>query len=257
MFFILSKTLDFLLMPIIWVLGLLILALFQKRPNRKRRFLRAGIILLLIFSNPLLINSALLWWEIPPLPLEQLEKKYEVGVVLTGVTLSKKSPKDRVYFKAGADRITHALMLYRKGYIRKILITGGVIDIYGNSQKSESRRLAEFLELARVPKEDIILEEKARNTRENALHAKQILDERFPGKKHLLITSGFHMRRARGCFKKAGLELDVFSAGFYTQDFSKEGFLAIIPSEEALYRSYILCHEILGYLVYWLIGYLS
>lgn len=256
MFFVLSKTLDFLASPIVWVVGLMIFALFRKPSKLQKKGLRWALILLIILSNPYLINLLLLAWEVPPTPLKDLQKKYTVGVVLTGITQAKKSPKDRVYFATGADRIFHALMLYRKGYIKKILITGGTVSVTGQVEISEAQRLLQVLLLAQVPREDIILEEKARNTRENAQLSQKILEDKFPNQDILLITSGFHMRRALGCFRKVGLNPEPFSAGFFSQDTNYFGFYSLIPSEKAIYRWYILSHEILGYVVYKLIGYI-
>lgn len=255
MFFILSKILDFLLSPPFWVVGVLAYALFTKHLRLKRRLMRLGLGLAFLFSNLMIANSLMLLWEIPPRSISQLDETYEVGVVLTGITMNQyKTPDDRVYLREGADRVMHALMLYRAGKIKKILITGGSIDITGKVNTSEAVLLAQVLEQAQVPKEDILLETKARNTRENAVLSKEILIEKFPNQSYLLITSGFHMRRAMACFHKVGLQPDAFSAGFYTYDSSSfESY--VIPSGRAWYLWSILIHEVAGYVVYRLVGY--
>jgi uncharacterized SAM-binding protein YcdF (DUF218 family) len=256
MFFILSKTISIILMPIFWILSVFVWGLLTKNPQRKKRAFLGSFILLIVLTNPFLINLLLLWWEIPPTPLKDIKEKYDVGIVLTGITKYDKSPEDRVYLTQGADRITHTLMLYKEGKIKKILITGGIIDLMGNARKSEARRLADFLIMSQVPKEDIILEEKARNTRENALFSQKILEKQFPQQKYLLITSAFHQSRALGCFRKVGLQPIPFSAGFHSSDLVHTDIGSFIPSEIALYHWYILVHEMLGYLVYAVMGYL-
>lgn len=254
MFFILSKTLDFLLSPPFWVVCVLVYALFTKHPRLKRRLWRIGLGLVLLFSNLMIANALMLLWEISPRPVMHM-KQYEVGIVLTGITINRqKSLDDRVYLSEGADRIMHALMLYRAGKIKKILITGGNIDITGKVSTSEAVLLAKILQQAQVPNEDIILETKARNTRENALFSKKILIERFPKQSYLLITSGFHMRRAMACFHKVGLQPDAFSAGFYTYDKAVLDAY-IIPSGRAWHLWSILIHEVAGFVVYRLAGY--
>ncbi len=256
MFFILSKLLDFLINPLLWVLLLLFLGLNLKSKRWRKIFWIWGIGLGILFSNHFFANLAMLAWEIPPTPLDQIEQSYEVGVVLTGVTLSRKSPKDRTYFKQGADRITHALMLYRKGIVRKILITGGTISVTGQREVSEAYRLKQFLVDAQVPVKDIILDETARNTRENALRSRDILQRDFPKARVLLITSAFHLRRARACFYKVGLRPDTFSAGFLSLDWNRLGLGAWLPSGLALHYWHVLIHEWLGYLMYALVGFL-
>ena len=47
-------------------------------------------------------------------------KNHEIGIVLTGVTNLSKTAYDRTFFNKGADRITHALQLYRERKIKKI-----------------------------------------------------------------------------------------------------------------------------------------
>lgn len=256
MFFILSKLLNFLINPLLWLLIAFALALGLKKRRWRKFFWVLGIGLGLLFSNHFLANLAMLAWEIPPTPLENIEQSYEVGIVLTGVTLSRKSPKDRTYFKLGADRITHALMLYRRGIIRKILITGGTISVSGHREVSEAYRLKQFLLDALVPESDIILDETARNTRENALRSREILQKDFPRAKVLLITSAFHLRRARACFHKVGLEPEVFSAGFLSLDWNGLGLAAWVPSGLALHYWQILIHEWIGYIMYALVGFL-
>lgn len=254
MFFILSKTLDFFLLPVIWLVALFLLAFFSKKPVRKKRFFLAAFLLFLLLSNPFLINLMFLAWEIQPKKISDIDP-HDLGIVLTGITKHDKQPDDRIYFEEGADRIMHAFMLYKAGKVKKILITGATVDIYGNKKISEARRLGELLKSFGIPKKDIILEESARNTRENAVFTKKYLDKHQPGKTCLLITSGFHMRRSLACFRKIGLMPTPFSAGFYSYDLKYVTLKSFVPSEKSFYKSYILIREISGYLVYRLVGY--
>ncbi|MCU0447128.1 MAG: YdcF family protein [Microscillaceae bacterium] len=255
MFFILSKTISVIVMPIFWLMASFVYALWVRNPKRKQKALVFTFGLFLVLTNTFTVNSLLLLWEIPPTPLSDVKQDYAVGIVLTGITRNLKSPNDRVYLDAGADRIMHALWLYRQGKIKKILITGGTIDISGKVHTSEARLLAKILADAYVPAQDIILDEEAKNTRENALNAKKIIDRQFPQQKYLLITSAFHLRRAWGCFRQVGLAVSPFSAGFHTKDWDRTNLADFVPSEKALHLWYILVHEVVGYMVYWAMGY--
>ena len=62
-----------------------------------------------------------------------------------------------------------------------------------------------YLEKIGIPGYDILLESKSRNTHENAVNMKSMLDQSFPGGKFLLISSGWHLRRATACFIKEGI----------------------------------------------------
>lgn len=255
MFFILSKTLDFLLSPLVWLSIIFLWALFTKKALLKKRLFRWGIGLFFLLSNPCLINLLLLAWEIPPKPLSSFDKSYDIAVVLTGITNNaRKTPTDRVYMQEGADRILHALMLYRQGKVKQILITGGTVEVTGKVHTSEAVLLAQILAQAQVPSEDIILETSARNTHENAKNTHQLVKEKYPDKTLLLITSAFHMRRAKACFEKVGLQVVPFSAGFHTQDLKWE-LSWFIPTGRALQLWSLLIHEVSGYVIYKIVGY--
>ena len=253
MFFYLSKILDFLLQPIVWILLLLALGLFWKWREARRYFYLAAFGLLLLLTNPFLINEAWLAWEKPPVPLKEMPV-YDAGIVLTGITSGTKSPHDRVYLNKGADRIMHALMLYRKGKIKRIIITGGSGAIT-KRHATEADELRSLLKMAAVPDSVILIENKSRNTRENAKFTAELLKQHPALKNNVLITSAFHMRRAEACFDKAGLKPALFPADFYSSDRLYTPDELIMPQEKALSEWSVLVHEMVGFFIYKLMGY--
>ncbi|MBC8110325.1 MAG: YdcF family protein [Verrucomicrobia bacterium] len=188
-----------------------------------------------------------------------MPETYQIGIVLTGMVDGTKPVKDRIFYGEAADRIIHTLELYKRGKIKKILITGAssqVMQMSDNPQEpSETEGLAKFLMMSGVPENDIILELKARNTRENALFSAEIVKKLYPNQPALLITSAFHMRRAKGCFEKVGLQVTTFSTDLmlHERKFNWEEFL--LPSEGNFAKSSVLIHEITGFLVYKIQGY--
>jgi uncharacterized SAM-binding protein YcdF (DUF218 family) len=254
LFFILSKTLDFVLLPAMWLVALLLGALVATPGSHaQRRWLQAAGLLVLLGTNNALINEAMLAWEKPPVPLRAVAPADAV-VVLTGVTAIRKSPHDRVYLGHGADRVTYALWLYRAGRARRIIISGGSGAILSVAN-TEAKELATVLRLAAVPKQDILLEERSRNTRENAKFTKQLLAKHPDIKSLILVTSGFHERRALGCFAKVGLHPQPFPADFYSTDRNWTPDYWLVPDIGALSRWSRLLHEMAGYIVYKVAGY--
>jgi uncharacterized SAM-binding protein YcdF (DUF218 family) len=193
-------------------------------------------------------------WEVPPTAYKDIQTEYEVGIVFGGVTNSQKSPRDRVYFYKGADRITHALQLYKLGIIKKILVSGGSSNLFDTTYK-EADNLYEFLILCGVNQNDVILENNARNTYENAKFSSEILSTEYPDRKHLVITSGFHLRRSLLCFKKLGVNADGFSVDFYTHDRSFGLDKLLLPDPAAFRDWHLIIHELLGLLSYKIAGY--
>jgi uncharacterized SAM-binding protein YcdF (DUF218 family) len=214
LFFILSKLLAIFIRPITWIIMAFAISILSKRKKRRQRFFYLGLVMLVFFSNQFIANKVMLWWEPAPIPMEEIGH-YDVGIVFTGVSKGSKTPRDRVYFHDGADRITHTLQLYNEGKLDHILISGGL----GFGQVGMSyaaNRLKSFLTMAGVPDSVITTEIGAVNTYENAVNSASILNEKFPGEQYLLITSAFHMKRSALCLKKQGIEFDEFPAGFKT-----------------------------------------
>lgn len=254
MFFFLSKTLNYLTMPLVIICILLVLSWVLKRKRWKGRLYKGAIILLLFLSNDFISNEAITQWEIPATPYGQITKTYPLGIVLTGVTKGNMHPEDRVYFTRGADRVIHALQLYKLGKIKKILVSGGNGGLAVRSRK-EADELADALVLMGVPKEDVLIENQSRNTRESALEIKEMLKDSYVPADCLLITSAFHMRRSRACFKKIEFAMDTFSADFLHHERKYSLDVLFIPKLEALTIWTILMREWTGMLAYKLNGY--
>jgi vancomycin permeability regulator SanA len=125
MFFILSKILNYLTMPLAIVCLCFLLHILIRRSNLKRIFFWTGFALLFFFSNAFIANEVMMVWEPDATPYIDMKKRYEYGIVLTGVTSSELTPRDRVYFHKGADRVTHTVQLYKLGIIKKIIVSGG------------------------------------------------------------------------------------------------------------------------------------
>ncbi|MFW5700625.1 MAG: YdcF family protein [Cyclobacteriaceae bacterium] len=257
MFFILSKVLLFLIQPLNWIVGVLLASWIIKSSIWKKRLFVAGMVLLLFFTNGFISNTILKAWEVEPVPIAQLPV-YKAGIILTGVTDREMKPRDRVYFHKGADRVTHALHLYRIGKIEKILISGGNSEIIPEDDDvAEADNIVGFFTMTGVPREDILIDNKARNTHESAINCKKILEDKYPGARHLVITSAFHMRRAKPCYDKVGLTVDDFSCDFNTgrgEEFSL--FDVILPTAGAIQQWNILLKEWVGIVAYKLQGYI-
>lgn len=256
MFFILSKTLTYLVLPVPLMAGCLLLFLVSRKQVLKKGALIAFSTLFFLFTNPFLINQLMRWWEVPATPLQELSQTYSLAVILTGITASERQPQDRVHLHRGADRIMHTLQLYKLGLVEKILVSGGSGSLLKESTRTEAAQVRQVLLLSGVQEEDIFLEERSRNTRENALYTSEWLREnQMGGQPFLLVTSAFHMRRSLGCFRQAGLQPVPFSTDFYTvpPDYTPESL--IIPSEEAIATWTRLIKEWVGFTVYRFMGY--
>lgn len=250
MFFVLSKVLAFLSSPLVWIIILLTWSLFVKSIKRKRRFLIGGILTLYLMSNPLIFNVALSVWEESP---SKVTEHYDVAVVLLGFTDLKQLPNDRVHVSQSVNRITQLLPLYKHGEIDKILLSGGAPSIV-KMDKTEADEVALLLHSWGVDKEDILIDNKSRNTKENIVNSKSILREKEL-KRVLLVSSGYHLKRAMACAEKQS-----FNCVPYATDFRKitlpSWVYYLVPTSSAFRGMEVLIHEWIGYFSYWILGYL-
>ncbi len=256
MFFALSKLLTFLIMPLSWIILLTAASFIIKQKRAKSILRKLTFGMLLFFTNPLIVSGLLGWWEVEPLPYREIVETYEIGVVLTGMADLERLPGDRLHFNQSVDRINHTIELYKKGYIRKILISGGSGSILKPELK-EAPKLKEYAVNSGVPAEDILIEPNSRNTYENASLSKSFLQEYgFADGTILLITSAFHMRRASACFEKQGLSFVPFSTGYKTRPLDWTPDQVFIPSLDAISIWHLLIREWIGMLAYKFAGYI-
>ena len=243
MFYIVSKLLAFLVQPIIWVFILLIISLFYK--SQRRKMLIISICTFYFFSNGFIADEFTRLWEV-----ERFTPKstYDVGIVLGGISNYDKRTKAH-NFNENADRLMDTEQLYHKGIIKKIMLSGGNGLLF-NDGYIESEAMRDYLLANKIPIADIIIENRSRNTIENAMNSAEILKERYNEGSFLLITSANHMKRAQLCFNKAKLEITAFPTDCTTSYRSTGYEYILFPRAEALERWQDLIHEWIGYIVY-------
>lgn len=242
-------------MPLSISLILLLYALGTRRPKRKKTAVIISFCILFVISNTYLINKAFVWWEYKPVNVGDVSKTYDAGILLTGGMINIPSLSSDGGLGIHADRLLQTYALYRAGKIKKIIITGASGKQFTAIEKGEGQQTAKFLIQWGVNPQDIMLEQKAKNTRENALFTAQILNQRFQKGNFLLITSAFHMRRSVGCFEKAGIKTDQFPADFYGNNYGTQIKDYFIPSAEILGYSQLLFRELVGIVIYKMMGY--
>ena len=251
MFFVLSKILNFLLHPLLWIFILLLLALFIRRKKLRRVFLILAPAILFIFGNGFLVDRFMSQWEYDPVPFDAIEQ-HDYGILLAGMGSYHEKSK-RLHFYNGSDRFIQAVTLYHQGVIDTLILSGGSGSLI-NRDYREADNLKYYLMKWGIPDEDVKLEAKSRNTYENARNTVENFYD--PQNSYLLITSGFHMRRALGCFRQQGLHPDVFPTGPLTDESAKGPAYYVLPTTGSFQKWNLLLKEWVGYVVYDVMGYI-
>jgi uncharacterized SAM-binding protein YcdF (DUF218 family) len=260
MFFYLAKAFWFLLTPST-LIALLIsygaILIWTGWARWGRRFVSFGALLLLIVGLSPLGNALIL-------PLEDRFSRTDLDsaptptgfIVLGGaedrlVGQARKAPT----LNEAGERMLEVVALSRKFPDAKIAFTGGDAGIFYKSD-TEAEGAATLLVSMGVAPERLILESESRDTYENAEFLKTELErlgDLGPGKRWVLITSAFHMPRAMGAFRKAGLDLEAWPVDYRTRgpiDLTRP----FDKVSEGLRRVDTASREWVGLLSYWLTG---
>lgn len=245
----LTKVLSQLAYPLLASLLLAVLAGILLWRNDRRR---GGILLtvalgwLWLWSTPVFSDwvRGTLEQRYPAVLIEQLPTA-DVIVLLGGAIVGAKPPK-RLYadLDSKADRIWHAMRLFRAGKAPRILISGGK-DPWSSIPASEAELMAEFLQEWGIPQTALVLEARSRTTEENRDYSLSILRE-LGAQRILLVTSALHMPRALQLFKATGLIVIPAPTDFEVIDRRYSSPLRWLPDALALSDSSRAFKEYLG-----------
>jgi uncharacterized SAM-binding protein YcdF (DUF218 family) len=246
--FLLKKALTpFFLPPGIFIVVLLAAGIWLFR----RKHLKAGLLNILI---------ALVMWGLSVAPVgSALVGSLESGlrvpdqpagdvIVLLGggIDSDVADPTGKgVPASAALYRLVAAAKLYRRLPVPVIVSGGAVYEGKGR----EAPVLKRFLVDLGVPEERIILEERSRDTRENAKYVGEICAMKG-FRKPLLVTSGFHMKRALLSFAKAGVTAMPVPAGLIVRKGRAWTWDDFLPRAASLEESSAALHEYGGILFY-------
>ena len=187
----------------------------------------------------------------PPVSLETVPKADAILVLGGGMgARPEASPYAEMY--GAADRVWHAARLWKAGKAPVVMASGT------NEVFSTKPLLLDF----GIPESAIRIENEARNTEENAKCVVRLFDSadsplgahvRADGRKPrvLLVTSAWHMRRAKLMFERYAPSVDVIAAPCdHEALLGSDEPLSVrdfFPGAEALARNGVSFKEIVGY----------
>lgn len=245
MYFILSKVLLFVLFPLNWIIVFLLIAIFSKRPKRKKSCFITAAALFVIFSNPLVFYLFAKNWDIYPEPLEK-GKVYSAVIVLGGFSGDDKNGNG--VFNGYSDRFIQGLELKEQNKASYILISSGNGNLQASSFK-EAAWAKGVLKEFNLPDSAILIEQESRNTFENAAFSKKLLQQKHLLPPYLLVTSAWHMRRAQYIFRKEGLQVIARPSGAITGNQKFSFWSSLMPDAGVLSGWTLYLKELVGVVV--------
>ena len=227
---------------IILCIGLLI---YFKSTKISISIIISGIIFLYVQSIPYTAYKLNNLYLFPALDLQQLESSQ--AIVVIGGGLNKMAPEYPSGINENGNtalRINYAAFLAKIAPHKTIIVSGG----YAGNIKEADIMQATLVHLYNVTN-PIILENKSRNTDENA-HFVSIILHDLKIKKIILITQVAHMRRTLMLFHKYGVDPIPAPTAYYSDDNVSSSILAFIPNANSMSQIAFIYHELIGYWIY-------
>jgi len=226
------KILEMFLLPSVFVLVLIligIILIFRKKRGKLGKILIIlGILLYYLFSIT----------PVADLIISPLEKQYQP------VQKEELNKADKIVLLLGGKesdvlRASEVLRLYN---LQSAIIISGRDPL--SPKIEEAKEVKEFLVERGIPAENIILEDKSRNTKESAKNVKEMVS----GEPFFLVTFAYHMPRSMESFQKMGANPIAAPADFKIKE--SYDILDFFPNAENLRNSDIALHEYFGILWY-------
>jgi uncharacterized SAM-binding protein YcdF (DUF218 family) len=205
----LHKLLPLLLSPIVVVLALVLVGAWR----RSRSILVAAALLLWTLSTPVIADTLLRAVEGHRVRLDAATMpKADAVVVLSGMLTHVQGAKGLVSeWGDAADRLFGGLELMQADKAPRLVLTRGLLPWQGKI-RAEGEILREIAIAAGVPAERIVLTPPAMNTADEAVGVRSLLASDAGAV--ILVTSAFHMTRARALFEQQGLRVIEYPVDF-------------------------------------------
>lgn len=254
MFFFVAKVFWFFIQPLNLALFLFLAGIVALFLGRRSFSLAAS-------CTAFLIVALGTWTSLGALMLNPLEERFQRptlpdrvdGVVLLGGGLEGAINLARGGYElnAGGDRLVETAILARRFPEALIVISGGTgtLILDGEGDADTAPRLLTALG---VEPERLVLENKSRDTFENAQFTKALVSPK-PGETWLLVTSAFHMPRSMALFRKADFAVLPWPVDYRTSGLEGVGFAQDNPAD-SLRNLTTAIREWIGLVAYWLSG---
>ena len=242
----LHKILPLFVLPV----GITLLLVLAGLRLRRRWFIWSGVAILWLSSTPLVsrlaVRTAEAWAE---RGLASDAPEADAIVVLSEGRVIAPG-KAAVSEWSDADRFFGGVELFKAGKSTLLVFTGGAAPWEPNAAL-EGDVLAGYATAMGVPDGQIVKTPRVTNTAEEAVAVATLLRGRLAGAPRiLLVTSAFHMPRARMLFERTGMSVIPFPVDFKVPAGQGLSVLDFLPTAAALKQTEMAMQEWYGRLYY-------
>jgi len=254
LFFVLSKTLGYLLLPtnFLIAIGFVGAVLMATRFASFGRKLVIAAVLLLVICGLSPLGKALLYPLEARFPPWDAARGAPDGIIVLGASIEAdlSVAHNTPVVRSAPDRIIVAAALARRYPNARVVFSGGSANLISNDAREADFAGAIFESLG-VDKSRLIMERASRNTHENAEFSKALVKPK-EGERWVLVTSAFHMPRSVGLFRKAGFAVEPYPVDWRVGDLDLTAFSNV--AVEGLGRTDLAVREWIGLIAYRLTG---
>ncbi|MDG1676405.1 MAG: YdcF family protein [Paracoccaceae bacterium] len=233
-----NKILPIIVSPLGLIIILLFFGVFRKRMLPSM----IALILLIILSLPIVSRQLIKFLEqgytlISPNNVDTAD----TVIVLSGMIRTIKQNNEIYYeFSDAVDRVFAGIELLKLNKAQKIILTRGKLP--WSLGMPEGEFLAQFVKSQGINKNQVILTEVVQNTNDEAIAVSKILPK---NSKIILVTSAFHMPRAKTVFENQNLKVIPYAVDFRLGE-KKMDVLDFLPQANAFKDSSFYFREIIG-----------
>ena len=214
-----------------------------------------SLIILFTFGNGIFSNLLMKFIEYP---WERLEVKFtkntDAIVVLSSGNRKDLGGKSKVLEWHDPDRFFAGIALLRESKAPKLIFTGGATP-YNPKNALQGNIYIEDAIAYGLPKNKLFTTSKVFNTLQEARAVRNFFPKRsFENPKITLVTSAFHMQRAKKVFEREGFNVQPFPVDFKSNKIILRSIFKdpynLLPSGHSLMVSSLAFREIIGRIVY-------
>jgi uncharacterized SAM-binding protein YcdF (DUF218 family) len=251
LFFVLSKTLGYMMLPTNFLIGIGLVGIIlgaTRLASLGRKLAIFSLVLLAICGfSPL-----------GDLLLDPLESRFPPwdaargapdGIIVLGGSIEAdiSAAHGTAVVRGAPDRIIAGAALALRYPNARVIFSGGSPNLVSNDAREADYAGAIFESLG-IAKSRLIMERRSRNTLENAEFSKALVAPK-EGERWLLITSAYHMPRSVGLFRKAGFAVEPYPVDWRVGG-SNDLFAFTNNAVEGLGRTDLAIREWLGLIAY-------
>ena len=222
--------------------------------KKNAKFVYSAFTVLVIFSNGLFTD---ILWRFLEYPLKRLDYSLVTpsdGIVVLSSRRHLPPGNTKIIEWHDPDRFLAGIDLYRANKSNRLIFTGNINPLNSDLPPEGDIYIKEAISMG-ITKEDLFTTSNVNKTLQEAKAIKKLLNDEIPSiqKRIILVTSAFHMKRAKKVFESEGISVQPYPVDFRTNksfSYSLSNPLKWIPSSNYLNKSSSAIREIIGRIIY-------